>query len=107
MNTIKKVTQKKKLCEIAKNLNAKRIGNCCYQYEGVVSSNKKLIERLDLNVCKDNFGYDNGYLHKQQLYYSCGTYGNSGQLHIITYINNYGIECNCYVYYTDYNYNKD
>lgn len=106
MEKIKKVTQKK-LCEIAKNLNAKRIGNCCYQYEGVVTSNKKLIEYLNLDVCKDNFGYDNGYLHKQQLYYSCGVYGNTGQLHLITYVNSYGVECSCYVYYTDYNYNKD
>ena len=102
MKQIKKVTQKE-MNKIAKNLGAKRIGKCCYQYEGVVSSNKKLIETLGINVCKDNFGY----IHKQQLYYSCGVYGNSGQLHYITYVNNYGIECSCYVYYTDYNYNKD
>lgn len=106
MLKIKKVTQKE-LCKIAKNVNATRIGNCCYQYEGVVSSDRKLIETLGLNVCKDNFGYDCGYLHKQQLYYSCGVYGNSGQMHFITYVNNYGVECSCYVYYTDYNYNKD
>lgn len=106
MERIKRVTQKK-LCEIAKNLCAKRIGNCCYQYEGVVTSNKKLIDTLRLSVCKDNFGDDCSYLHKQQLYYSCGTYGNSGQMHLITYVNAYGIECSCYVYYTNYNYNKD
>lgn len=106
MERIKKVTQKE-MCKIAKNLGAKRIGNSCYQYESVVTSNRKLIETLGISVCKDNFGYDNGYLHKQQLYYSCGTYGNSGQLHLITYVNNYGVECSCYVYYTDYNYNKD
>lgn len=94
-----KVSQKE-LCKIAKNLGAKRIGNCSYQYECVVTSNK-LIKNLGLKVCKDNFGYDNGYIHKQQLYYSCG------QLHFITYVNNYGVECSCYVYYTDYNYNKD
>lgn len=106
MKLIKKVSQKE-LCKIAKNLNAKRIGSSCYQYESVVSSNRKLIETLGINVCKDNFGYDNGYINKQQLYYSCGVYGNSGQMHFITYINNYGKECSCYVYYTDYNYNKD
>ena len=106
MENIKKVTQKK-LCEIAKNLGAIRIGNCCYQYEGVVTSNKKLIDTLNIDVCKDNWGYANGYINKYQLYYSCGLYGNSGQLHLITYINNYGVECSCYVYYTDYNYNKD
>ena len=91
MEKIKKVTQKE-MCKIAKNLGAKRIGNCCYQYESVVSSDRKLIETLDLDVCKDNFGYYNGYIHKQQLYYSCGVYG---------------VECSYYVYYTDYNYNKD
>lgn len=101
MERIKKVTQKE-MCKIAKNLGAKRIGNCCYQYEGIVSSNRKLIETIAIDVCKDN-----GYINKQQLYYSCGTYGNSGQLHNITYVNSYGIECSCYVYYTDYNYNKD
>ena len=106
MKLIKKVTQKE-MCKIAKNLGAKRIGNCCYQYEGVVTSNKKLIDYLNLNVCKDNWEFNKGYIHKQQLYYSCGTYGNSGQMHIITYVNSYGVECSCYVYYTDYNYNKD
>lgn len=106
MERIKKVTQKE-MCKIAKNLGAKRIGNCCYQYEGVVSSYIKLRKTLALDVCKDNYGYDNGYIHKQQLYYSCGTYGNSGQMHLITYVNSYGVVCSCYVYYTDYNYNKD
>lgn len=105
MEKIKKVTQKE-MCKIAKNLGAKRLGNSCYQYEGVLS-NIKLIKTLNLDVCKDNFGYDNGYINKQQLYYSCGVYGNSGQLHFITYVNSYGVECSCYVYYTDYNYNKD
>lgn len=106
MKYSKKVSQKE-LCRIAKNLGAKRIGKCCYQYEGVVTSNKKLIDTLSIDVCKDNFGYDNGYIHKKQLYYSCGIYGNSGQLHLITYVNSYGVECSCYVYYTNYNYNKD
>ena len=106
MERIKK-KKKKKMCKIAKNLGAKRIGNSCYQYESVVQSNRKLIETLGISVCKDNFGYDNGYIYKQQLYYSCGTYGNSVQLHLITYVNNYGVEFSCYVYYTDYNYNKD
>ena len=72
MERIKKVTQKE-MCKIAKNLNAKRIGSCCYQYESVVSSKRKLIDTLALdNLAIDNFGYDNGYIHKQQLYYSCG-----------------------------------
>ena len=106
MERIKKVTQKE-MCKIAKNLNAKRIGYCCYQYEGVVTSNRKLIDTLAIDVCKDNFGYENGYIHKQKLYYSCGGYGNSGQMHLITYVNSSNVECSCYVYYTNINYNDD
>lgn len=106
MEKVKKVTQKK-LCQIAKELGAKRIGRCCYQYEGVVSSNRKIIDYLNINVFDDNYEYDRALIHKQQLYYSCGVYGNSGQLHYITYLNKYGVECSCYVYYTDYNYNND
>lgn len=39
MYKIKKVTQKE-MCKIAKNLGAKRIGNCCYQYEGLYQAIK-------------------------------------------------------------------
>ena len=106
MEKVKKVTQKK-LCQIAKELCAKRIGRCCYQYEGVVSSNRKIIDYLNINVFDDNYEYDRALIHKQQLYYSCGVYGNSGQLHYITYLNKYGVECSFYVYYTNYNYNND
>lgn len=105
MEKIKKVTQKK-LCQIAKELGAKRIGNCCYQYECAVTNERKLIKELNLNVY-DEYELYRSLINKQQLYYSCGVYGNSGQLHYITYLNEYGIECSCYVYYTDYNYNKD
>lgn len=98
----KKVSQKK-LCQIAKCLGAIRIANGCYHYESILRSDRKLIDTLGLQVYDDNFA-NNAYLHRNQLYYSCGLYGNSGQLHYITYLNNYGVECSCYVYYTDIDY---
>ncbi len=105
MEKIKKVTQKE-LCEIAKNLGAIRLTryNCCY-YEAYLSDTNKLVDRLDLDIKRDEWG---SYLiTKWQLYYSCGVYGNTGQLHYIQYINNYGKQCSCYVYYTNINYNDD
>lgn len=44
---------------------------------------------------------------KWKLYYSSGLYGNTGQLHYIQYMNNYGVQCSCYIYYTNINYNDD
>lgn len=111
MERIKKVTQKK-LCEIAKNLGAIRLtryNNCyyknCYYYEAYLSDTNKLINMLDLDVKRDEWG--RYLITKWQLYYSCGLYGNTGQLHYIQYMNNYGVQCSCYVYYTNINYNGD
>lgn len=105
MKLIKKVSQKE-LCKIAKRLGAIRLANNCYRYEAILYNNIKLIDTLGLKCYDDNYA-NNAYIHKKQLYYSCGVYGNSGQMHFITYINKYKKECSCYVYYTDYNYNKD
>ena len=104
MKKIKQVSQKK-LCKIAKCLGAIRLGSC-YLYESILHSDRKLIDTLGLKVYDDNFA-NNAYIHKNQLYYSCGLYGNSGQLHYITYLNDFGVECSCYVYYTDIDYNND
>ena len=101
----KKVTQKK-LCQIAKCLGAIRLSKGCYSYESILYSDRKLIDTLGLKTYDDNFA-NNAYIHKNQLYYSCGLYGNSGQLHYITYLNEYGVESYLYVYYTDIDYNND
>ena len=65
MEIVKKLTQKK-LCQIAKCLKAKRLGNSCYQYEGVVTNNRKLINELNLNVY-DDYELGRSLIHKQQL----------------------------------------
>lgn len=105
MQLIKKVTQKK-LCEIATQLGAIRLTRYnCYNYEAYLSDTNKLIDRLDLDVKRDELG--RYLITKWQLYFSCGLYGNSGQLHYIQYMNNYGVQCHCYVYYTNINYNND
>ena len=106
LQTSKQVSQKK-LCKIAKCLGAIRIAKGCYKYEKIIYSNRNLINALNIKVYDDNYGFDRALIHKQQLYYSCGVYGNSGQLHYITYINDYGKECSCFVYYTDIDYNND
>lgn len=105
MKTVKKVSQKR-LCEIARELGAIRLTNAgCYYYEAYLADINKLSDRLDLDIKKDEWG--RYLITKWQLYYSCCVYGNSGQLHYIQYINNYGIQCSCYVYFTNYNYNND
>lgn len=105
MEKVKKVTQKK-LCQIAKELGAARLTNAgCYYYEAYLADTNKLIDRLDLDIARDRCG--RYLITKWQLFYSCGKYGNTGQLHYIEYVNNYGVHCICYVYYTNINYNKD
>lgn len=104
MESSKKVSQKE-LCIIAAQLGAIRLTRNCYYYEAYLSDFNKVIERVDLKIKKDKWGR---YLITIcQLYYASGIYGNSGQMHYIQYINNYGVECICYVYYTNINYNDD
>lgn len=43
---------------------------------------KKLIEKLELVDCVD---IKDGYITSEQLAYCAGVYGNSGQLHKVTY----------------------
>ncbi len=58
---------------------------------------------LDLKVLEN---YE-GFLLKDKLFYSCGLYGNSGQLHKITYVGQDKHNHTIYVYYTNINYNKE
>lgn len=105
MKNNKKVSQKE-LCCIAKELGAIRLTQRnCYYYESYLHDTNKLIDKLDLDIKQDNWG--RYLITKWQLYYSCGVYGNSGQLHYIQYINNYDVQCSCYVYFTNINYNND
>lgn len=106
---MKKVLQKvsqKEMCRIAKEIGAIRLthGNC-YNYEAYIHNTNNLMDRLDLDIKRDEWG--RYLIDIWKLYYSCGIYGNSGQLHIINYINNYDVPCSCYVYYTNINYNND
>lgn len=93
----------KALCNVARDLKAYRLGNSCYQYEGTIYDTYKLITTLDLEVLEN---YE-GFLVKEELFYSYGLYGNSGQLHKITYAVKDKKDHTIYVYYTDINYNKD
>ena len=105
MKYSKKVTQKNYV-KIAKNLGAIRLTRYnCYYYEAYLSDTDKLIDRLDLDIKKMNWG--RYLITKWKLYYSSGLYGNTGQLHYIQYMNNYGVQCSCYIYYTNINYNDD
>ena len=105
MEIVKKLSQKQ-LCEEAKRIGAIRlaVGNC-YYYEACLANNNNLIDRLAINVARDSWG--NYIISKWKMYYCEGITGNTGQMHEIRYINNYGVECSCYVYYTCINYNKD
>lgn len=99
---MQQLTQKA-LCNVAKDLRAYKIGDSCYHYEAVIYDTYKLVMALDLHVLEN---YE-GFLVKDELFYSCGLYGNSGQLHKITYAVQDKKEHTIYVYYTNINYNKD
>ena len=73
---------KKALKSLAESLNAIKLCNNIYCYESIISSTTKLIQELDLVDCVD---CQDGYIYSQQIAYCAGIYGNSGQLHKITY----------------------
>lgn len=73
---------KKNLKSLAASLNAKKISNNIYYYENIVNSSTNLIKELDLVDCVD---CRDGYISAYQIAYCAGVYGNSGQLHKVTY----------------------
>ena len=83
MNTIKNVSQKN-CVRLLEKLNAIRLTHSnVYYYESYLNDTNRLIDILDINIKRDEW---NRYLiTKWKLYYSCGIYGNSGQLHYIQY----------------------
>lgn len=99
-----KVSQKE-LCYHAAINNAIRLDNECYHYESILSNTEKLISILNIDVKKDVYGYY--IIMKVQIYFSCGIYGNTGQMHMLEWYNSNNERCKCYVYYTNRNYNKD
>lgn len=99
-----KVTQKE-MCYHALINKAIRLENECYHYESIISDNNKLINLLNIDVKQDKYGYYD--IVKTQIYFSCGLYGNTGQMHYIDWYDNNNIQHSCYVYYTQRNYNKD
>lgn len=73
---------KKDLKKLAASLGAKKLCNNIYYYENIINSSTTLIKELNLDNCVD---YYDGYICAEQIAYSAGIYGNSGQLHKITY----------------------
>ena len=73
---------KKDLKNLAASLNAKKLCNNIYYYENIVNSSTNLIHELNLDYCVDCC---DGYIYADQIAYSAGYYGNSGQLHKVTY----------------------
>ena len=73
---------KKDLKSLAASLGAKKLCNNIYYYESIVHSSTNLIKELNLLDCVD---CQDGYICADQIAYSAGIYGNSGQLHKVTY----------------------
>lgn len=95
----------KELCYRALINRAIRLGNNCSEYEANLSDKEKLVKLLDINVKRDSYGY---YLiNDYKIYISCGLYGNTGQMHYISWYDNNNNQHSIYVYYTKINYNKD
>lgn len=99
-----KVTQKE-MCYNALINKAIRLENECYHYESIIRDNNKLINLLNIDVKKDKYGYYE--ILKTQIYFSCGLYGNTGQMHYISWYDSNNTQHSCYVYYTQRNYNND
>lgn len=73
---------KKDLKNLAESLGAKKLCSNIYYYENIVHSSQNLIEELNLVDCVD---IQDGYITTEQIAYCAGVYGNSGQLHKVTY----------------------
>lgn len=101
MLTIERLTQKE-LCNLARRLKAIRIGNNCSIYESIIHDKNKIVKTLKLkNVRKDKYG--NYEIDYQQIRYCGGLYGNSGQMHLLTWFDNNDNINSCYIYYTNLN----
>lgn len=73
---------KKDLKSLAASLGAKKLCSNIYLYENIVHSSRNLIQELNL---VDNVDIRDGYITAEQIAYCAGIYGNSGQLHKVTY----------------------
>lgn len=73
---------KKDLKSLAESLGAIKLCNNIYYYENIVHSSINLIHELELVDCVD---IRDGYITAEQIAYCAGIYGNSGQLHKVTY----------------------
>lgn len=73
---------KKDLKNLSVSLGATKLCNNIYHYENIIQSSTELIQKLDLVDCVD---CHNGYITADQIAYCAGIYGNSGQLHKVTY----------------------
>ena len=73
---------KKNLKCLATSLNAIKLCNNIKYYENIINSSTNLISELNLVDCVD---LRDGYICAYQIAYSAGIYGNSGQLHKVTY----------------------
>lgn len=101
MLTIERLTQKE-MCNLARKVKAIKIASNCSIYESIIYDRNKLVETLKLkNVRCNKYGkFDIDY---QQVRYCGGVYGNSGQMHLITWFDKNDNLNSCYVYYTNLN----
>ena len=73
---------KKDLKNLSESLGAKKLCSNIYYYENIIHSTINLIQELELVDCVD---LRDGYITAYQIAYCAGIYGNSGQLHKVTY----------------------
>lgn len=73
---------KKSLKNLASSLCATKLCSNINYYENIIHSSRNLIQELELVDCVD---IRDGYITAEQIAYCAGIYGNSGQLHKVTY----------------------
>lgn len=67
----------KEMCNLALRFKAIRIGYNCSYYESIIHSSFRLINELDIDVRNNGSRYND--IWDEQVFYSSGIYGNTGQ----------------------------
>lgn len=65
------------MCNLALRFKAIRIGYNCSYYESIIHSSFRLIDELDIDVRNNGSRYND--IWDEQIFYSSGIYGNTGQ----------------------------
>ena len=91
------VISQKEMCYKATINHATRLGSNCHEYEAILQNKEKLIHILNIDVKRDYYGYY--MIDDYKIYVSCGVYGNTGQMHYISWYDTNNKQHSLYILY--------